>query len=80
MIKEIRRLGIDRTVMLSGDNKRVASAIGSEVGIDEARAPLMPEGKVHALKELARMAQDGIRWDISVWHMYGSDPEWAFRH
>jgi len=27
----------------------------------------------------ARMKQDGIVWDISVWHMYGDDPEWAFR-
>lgn len=26
-----------------------------------------------------RMQQDGIRWDISVWHMYGQDPEWAFK-
>lgn len=26
-----------------------------------------------------RMKQDGIAWDISVWHMYGEDPEWAFR-
>ena len=26
-----------------------------------------------------RMRQDGIRWDISVWHMYGEDPEWAFK-
>lgn len=25
-----------------------------------------------------RMKQDGIVWDISVWHMYGQDPEWAF--
>ncbi|MBZ9806180.1 DUF4214 domain-containing protein [Mesorhizobium sp. ES1-6] len=27
----------------------------------------------------ARMKQDGIAWDLSVWHMYGEDPEWAFR-
>lgn len=27
----------------------------------------------------ARMKEDGIVWDISVWHMYGEDPEWAFR-
>jgi hypothetical protein len=27
-----------------------------------------------------RMKKDGIRWDISVWHIYGQDPEWAFRH
>lgn len=26
-----------------------------------------------------RMASDGIAWDISVWHMYGEDPEWAFK-
>ncbi len=27
-----------------------------------------------------RMREDGIDWDISVWHMYGEDPEWAFEH
>jgi len=27
----------------------------------------------------ARMQQDGIKWDITVWHMYGEDPEWAFK-
>jgi hypothetical protein len=27
----------------------------------------------------ARMKADGIEWDISVWHMYGEDPEWAFK-
>lgn len=26
-----------------------------------------------------RLAQDGIAWDRSVWHMYGQDPEWAFK-
>jgi hypothetical protein len=26
-----------------------------------------------------RMRRDGIKWDISVWHMYGEDPEWAFK-
>ncbi len=25
-----------------------------------------------------RMQHDGIQWDISVWHIYGEDPEWAF--
>lgn len=27
----------------------------------------------------ALMRDDGIDWDISVWHMYGEDPEWAFK-
>jgi hypothetical protein len=31
------------------------------------------------LGAFARMQKDGIRWDISVWHMYGEDPEWAFK-
>src|SRR5262249_44160474 len=31
------------------------------------------------LGAFTRMEQDGIRWDISVWHMYGEDPEWAFK-
>jgi hypothetical protein len=26
-----------------------------------------------------RMQKDGIPWEISVWHMYGGDPEWAFK-
>jgi hypothetical protein len=26
-----------------------------------------------------RMKQDGIQWDLSAWHMYGEDPEWAFK-
>lgn len=26
-----------------------------------------------------RMQRDGIEWDISVWHMYGDNPEWAFK-
>jgi hypothetical protein len=31
------------------------------------------------LGAFTRMQQDGIRWDISVWHMYGGDPEEAFK-
>ncbi|EJN02154.1 glycosyl hydrolase [Phyllobacterium sp. YR531] len=26
-----------------------------------------------------RMKQSGLAWDISVWHLYGEDPEWAFK-
>jgi Cd2+/Zn2+-exporting ATPase len=64
-LQALRAMGIERTVMLSGDNARVARAIGHEVGIDEPRAPLMPEGKVSALKELSRaggvaMVGDGV--------------------
>lgn len=61
----LRQIGIKRTIMLSGDNKLVAKAIGNEVGIDEARAPLMPEQKVTELRSLAKegtvaMVGDGV--------------------
>jgi len=61
----LRKMGIAKTVMLSGDNQLVAQAIGKQVGIDEPRAPLMPEGKVAALRELSKdggvaMVGDGV--------------------
>lgn len=64
-LARLKELGIQRTMMLSGDNLRVAKAISVEVGIDEVRAPLMPEGKVTALRELAKdggvaMVGDGV--------------------
>lgn len=65
VIAELTKLGVERTVMLSGDNHVVASAIAGSVGIQDTRAPLMPEGKVAAIRELARrggvaMVGDGV--------------------
>ena len=64
-LKALKALGIRRTMMLSGDNLRVAKSIAAVVGIDDARAPLMPDGKVAALRELGRaevvaMVGDGV--------------------
>lgn len=64
-IDALHALGIRRTVMLSGDSKEVARGIGSQLGISDVRAPLMPEGKVAALKELSSeggvaMVGDGV--------------------
>lgn len=65
VIHSLRQAGIERTVMLSGDNARVARSIASRVGLDEARAPLMPADKVTAVRELGRrgsvaMVGDGV--------------------
>jgi len=62
---ELAALGITKTVMLSGDNLRVARAVAAQVGITEPRAPLMPAEKVAALKDLGRhggvaMVGDGV--------------------
>lgn len=64
-LEQLRAIGITRTVMLSGDNLIVAKSIAAQVGITEARAPLMPEAKVAAIRELARdggvaMVGDGV--------------------
>jgi Zn2+/Cd2+-exporting ATPase len=64
-ITALRRIGIERSVMLSGDNPVVARAVARQVGIDDARAPLMPDGKVAALRGLAKdggvaMVGDGV--------------------
>ena len=64
-VANLRRLGMKRVVMLTGDNEGVGNAVGRAVGIDEVRAGLLPEDKVTAIKELARagkvaMVGDGV--------------------
>lgn len=61
----LRRAGIQRIVMLTGDNAGVGSAVGTAVGVDEVRASLLPEDKVTAIRELAAhgpvaMVGDGV--------------------
>ena len=64
-IQDLSRLGL-RTIMLTGDNERTARAVADEVGIDEVKAGLLPDGKVEAIRELqaaglvTAMVGDGI--------------------
>ena len=44
-IAALRRLGIRKTVMLTGDSQRTAAAIAAQVGVDEYRAEVLPEDK-----------------------------------
>jgi Cd2+/Zn2+-exporting ATPase len=53
-LRELKALGIERTVMITGDNRATADSIGSRVGVDEVRAELLPGDKVAVLKELER--------------------------
>jgi Cd2+/Zn2+-exporting ATPase len=58
----LRRLGISRTVMLTGDRQAVAEAIAGRVGIEQVRAELMPDEKraaVAALREGGKVAMVG---------------------
>jgi Cd2+/Zn2+-exporting ATPase len=64
-VRELKRIGVTRTVMLTGDNRRVAEAIAAQVGIDEFHADLLPEEKLSTIRELMQsgpvaMVGDGV--------------------
>jgi Zn2+/Cd2+-exporting ATPase len=65
VILRLRKLGISRMVMMSGDNRRVAEAVSQQVGLDEAWGDLMPEDKVAAIQRFraeqeVAMVGDGV--------------------
>ena len=51
-IAELKKAGISRTVMLTGDSKRVADQVATELGIDEVYSELLPVDKVTKVEEL----------------------------
>ncbi len=65
-VRSLRAVGIDRTVMLSGDHQLVADSIARQVGLTEAWGDLMPEDKVTAIERLqadegqVAMVGDGV--------------------
>jgi Cd2+/Zn2+-exporting ATPase len=66
LVSNLKQLGLQKIVMLTGDNKRAAKAIANELGLDDYYAELLPEDKVRVLKELqekygmAAMVGDGV--------------------
>ena len=57
VMRSLHAIGIERVVMLTGDNKGVAAVIAREIGVDDFKAELLPEDKVTAIREL--LAQSG---------------------
>ena len=51
-IKKLHRLGVERIVMLTGDEQEVAKEIGSLLEVDQVFGNLLPDGKVKKLEEL----------------------------
>ena len=47
VIEQLRKLGIRRTVMLTGDSERTAAAIAAQVGVDEYHSEVLPEDKAN---------------------------------
>ena len=62
----LRAIGINRLIMISGDNQRVAEAVAKSVGLTEARGDLLPEDKVKQIQALrseagkVAMVGDGV--------------------
>lgn len=66
VMQALRALGIQRLIMISGDNQQVAEAVAHAIGLTEARGELMPEDKVQAIQALradggqVAMVGDGV--------------------
>ena len=56
-IARLKRLGIERIIMLTGDNLRTAQSIAEEIGIDQVYAELLPEDKVMVIQRLQKQYQ-----------------------
>ncbi|GAB6169105.1 heavy metal translocating P-type ATPase [Clostridium carnis] len=51
-IKQLRDIGVSKTVMLTGDNKKVAEKVKNIIGIDEVYSELLPADKVEKIEDL----------------------------
>jgi Cd2+/Zn2+-exporting ATPase len=64
ILAALRRAGIERTVMLTGDNQATAEAVAAAAGVDAMQAELLPEQKVAAIEGLlARYGAVGMVGD-----------------
>lgn len=65
-VRTLKDLGVERIVMTTGDNERTAETVAAVVGVDEWHAELLPEDKVHFLRQLREklghvaMVGDGV--------------------
>ena len=51
-VSELRSNGITRTVMLSGDSRRIAESVGKDLGLDEVHSELLPTDKTEILRSI----------------------------
>lgn len=66
LMKELNKIGINKTIMLTGDNIATAKAIGSAIGVSKVKAELLPEDKLTYIRQLRNnhgpvaMVGDGV--------------------
>ena len=86
-IAELKKNGMKKTVMLTGDSKKVADKVATEIGIDMVRSELLPGDKVEQVekllaekgdKEALAFVGDGINDAPDVYkrqHQYTNTPD-----
>ena len=62
-ISDLKSLGINKTVMLTGDNEQTARAVAEQLELDEYHANLLPEDKVSAVEKLSKAGLCGFVGD-----------------
>ncbi|MFA5098714.1 MAG: cation-translocating P-type ATPase [Candidatus Paceibacterota bacterium] len=50
-VSELKKLGVEKVVMLTGDSEKIAERVAKEIGIEEYHSNLMPEDKIEYLKK-----------------------------
>ena len=58
-IRDLRGLGVEKVVMLTGDTRRVAMQIAGKLGLDEVKADVLPEQKAEHIESLKRAGRTG---------------------
>lgn len=58
-VAALKRAGVEKTVMLTGDSQRVAEAVGRQLGVDEIHSQLLPTDKVTELEKLLAAKRAG---------------------
>ena len=51
-VKDLRKAGVKKVVMLTGDSKKVADAVGKQIGVDVVKSELLPADKVFEVEKL----------------------------
>lgn len=57
-VLSLKKAGVEKTVMLTGDRKAVAEQVAASLGLDEVYSELLPEGKVSKVEELLTKKSD----------------------
>lgn len=62
-IAALKKMGIEKTVMLTGDSDKVAQAVAAQLGVDEVHSELLPADKVKQVESL--LAQEGEKKNLA---------------